>query len=246
MDIYKPMTDPSHFLFYSSRLENGVAFLDKDESRHALAVLRRDSGETIQITDGKGSIYECTIDEKTPDATRCVVVKTISVPAPQKKISIAVGLPEKEAFEELCENLSALGAAEIVPLECDFCQDRWWKVWEKQSPRILKKMIAGIKQAKSAWLPVCHPPRKLSAVIDGCKGSPMLLSDEKGVPFADVIDRIKNTVDVFCFVGPPGGFSPHEIDQLKSAGAVFISLSKNRLRTELAAIVLCGIITSIQ
>jgi RsmE family RNA methyltransferase len=82
-------------------------------------------------------------------------------------------------------------------------------------------------------------------VIDECKGSLVLLADENGAFFTDVIDRIKNAEAVSCFVGPPGGFSPKEIDQLKSAGVMFVSLSKNRLRTELAAVLLCGMIKSV-
>jgi 16S rRNA (uracil1498-N3)-methyltransferase len=239
------MNSLTHFLFYSSRIENSDAYLDKEEARHVFSVLRKSADDAIVITDGKGSTYECTIKDKTAEGIRCAVVKTTAAPALKRKITIAVGLPEKEAFEELCENLAALGAFKIVPVECEYCQDHWWKGWEKQSPRIAKKMIAGIKQAKSAWLPVCKSPQKLSVVIDECKGSLVLLADENGAFFTDVIDRIKNAEAVSCFVGPPGGFSPKEIDQLKSAGVMFVSLSKNRLRTELAAVLLCGMIKSV-
>jgi 16S rRNA (uracil1498-N3)-methyltransferase len=237
------MTDPSHFLFFSSCVENGAVFLDKDESRHAFSVLRRASGETIRITDGKGSIYECTIHEQTPQGTRCIVKNKVTVLASQKKISLYVGLPEKEVFEGLCENLASLGVSEIIPMECDCCQERWWKGWEKQAPRFTKKMVAGLKQAKSACLPLLSAPQQLAGALG--KGALMIAADENGVPFVDVIDRIKKAAAVSCFVGPPGGFSPKEIDMLKSSGAILVSLSRNRLRTELAAIVLCGMIKGV-
>ena len=112
--------------------------------------------------------------------------------------------------------------------------------------RIVKKMIAGIKQAKSAWLPDCKPPEKLPAALEGCKGSLMLLADENGAPFVDVVDRTKNAAAFSCIIGPPGGFSQKEIESLKASGAVSVSLSKNRLRTELAATLLCGMVAAIQ
>jgi 16S rRNA (uracil1498-N3)-methyltransferase len=239
------MTDPSHFLFFSSCVENGAAFLDKDESRHAFSVLRRASGETIQITDGKGSLYECSIQEQSPDGTRCAVIKTIPTPAPKKNVSLYAGLPEKEAYGDLCQSLAALGASRIIPLECEYCQDRWWQAWEKQAQRLTKKMIAGIKQAKNTWLPLLCAPQPLAGALGQGAGALMLAAYESGVPFADVIDRIKNAAAVSCFVGPPGGFSPKEIDQLKSAGAIFVSLSKSRLKTELAAMMLCGCVMMI-
>jgi 16S rRNA (uracil1498-N3)-methyltransferase len=234
------MTDPSHFLFFSSRVESGEAFLDKEEARHVFSVLRKLTDDAIMITDGKGSVYECTVHEQSPEGARCAVIKTIPAPAPKKNVSVYAGLPEKEAFGELCQSLAALGASRIIPLECEYCQDRWWPAWEKQAQRLTKKMIAGIKQAKSAWLPLLCAPQPLAGALGKGAGALMLAADESGVPFADVIDRIKNAAAVSCFVGPPGGFSPEEIDQLKSAGVVFVSLSQNRLRTELSAMVLCG------
>lgn len=240
------MTDPSHFLFFTSRVENGAAFLDKEECRHAFSVLRHSPGETMRITDGKGLFYECTIREQSSEGAQCAVVKTIPVPAPKKSVSVYAGIPEKEAFGELCESLAALGVSKIVPVECEYCQDRWWLAWEKNATRFTKKMIAGIKQAKSAWLPLMSAPQPLAGALGSCAGTLMLAADESGVPFIDVIERIKNAADVSCFVGPPGGFSPKEIDALKSAGAILVSLSRNRLRTELAAVVLCGMIASIQ
>ena len=240
------MTDPTHFLFYSSRVENGTALLDKEECRHAFSVLRHSPGETMRITDGKGSFYECTIREQSSEGAQCAVIKTIPAPAPKKNVSVYAGLPEKEAFGELCESLAALGASRVIPLECDYCQDRWWLAWEKHGQRFLKKMIAGIKQAKSAWLPHLSTPQPLAGALNEGAGALMLAADDSGVPFIDVIDRIKNAADVSCFVGPPGGFSPGEIAGLKSAGVIFVSLSSNRLRTELAATVLCGMIASLQ
>jgi 16S rRNA (uracil1498-N3)-methyltransferase len=240
------MKPSDHFLFYSSRIENGEVFLDKEEARHVFFTLRKSANDPIMVTDGKGALYECSISERTEDSARCMVKKTVSVPLPRQQVRACIGLPDKDAFEQCAENLSALGASEIVPMECEYCQDHWWKGWDKQSPRIAKKMIAGIKQAKCAWLPKCNPPKKLSAAIEGCKGSLMLVADDNGVLFADVIERIKNTEAVSCFVGPPGGFSPKEMEALKSSGAVSVSLSRNRLRTELAATILCGMVKSIK
>jgi 16S rRNA (uracil1498-N3)-methyltransferase len=239
------MNPSDHFLFFSSRVENGAAFLDREECRHAFSVLRRAPVGTLRITDGKGSIYECAVCEQSSDGAWFPVVKTIPAPAPKRSVSVYAGLPEKDMFGELCESLAALGASRVVPLECEYCQDQWWQAWEKHSGRFLKKMIAGVKQAKSAWLPHLSAPQALVGALAAGRGSLMLAADETGVPFTDVVDKIRNAADVSCFVGPPGGFSPKEIDQLKSAGTAFVSLSQNRLRTELAALVLCGMIKAI-
>ena len=50
-------------LFYTSRIENGFAYLDEEESRHLLSVMRRKVGDPLQITDGQGFFYETEISE---------------------------------------------------------------------------------------------------------------------------------------------------------------------------------------
>ena len=42
-------------LFYTPHVENGMARLDEEESRHLLTVLRRLVGDPLQMTDGKGN-----------------------------------------------------------------------------------------------------------------------------------------------------------------------------------------------
>jgi 16S rRNA (uracil1498-N3)-methyltransferase len=239
------MTDPSHFLFYSAGIRNGEVFLDKEESRHVFSVLRGSEGETIQVTDGAGFVYKCEIAQRLTDGARCVVLKTEAESRSLPAVRVCVGLPDKETFLELSQTLAALGAAEIIPLQCDFCQDQWWSAWEKQAQRITKKMIAGIKQAKSARLPHCLPPMFFDKAVNDYKSPIIIVADENGRDLVGIADACKAADTVSCFVGPPGGFSPEEISRLESAGAIFVSLSKNRLRTELAAVLLCGIIKAI-
>ncbi len=44
-------------LFYTPKIENGLALLDEEESRHLVSVLRKKPGDRLDITDGKGKFY---------------------------------------------------------------------------------------------------------------------------------------------------------------------------------------------
>ena len=50
-------------LFYTTNIQNGLAVLDEDEARHTVQVLRRKVGDAMQLTDGKGNLYEGEIVE---------------------------------------------------------------------------------------------------------------------------------------------------------------------------------------
>jgi 16S rRNA (uracil1498-N3)-methyltransferase len=231
---------PGHNLFYASRVGNGIAYLDSEESRHATSVLRLSRGDAIQVTDGKGSVFECRARESAKGELPCEIVSTKNVPRPQCPITLFVGIGDRDRFEELVENCAALGADEIIPLVCKFCQKPWWSAWEKHSQRIWKKLVAGIKQSRNPWLPLLIGPTVFEEALTQT-GSPLIIAAEaSGKKYLDILDRIKQASGVSCFVGPPGGFSPEELEGLKKAGAVFVSLSANRLRTELAAATLCS------
>ncbi len=48
-------------IFYANKLIDGLAYLDVEESRHCLKVLRKKSGGVVNFTHGKGKLYRGTI-----------------------------------------------------------------------------------------------------------------------------------------------------------------------------------------
>jgi 16S rRNA (uracil1498-N3)-methyltransferase len=237
------MASSDHNLFFASRVENGIAHLDGEECRHVTSVLRLTAGDTIQVTDGKGTIYECRIPVRASGALSCEVVSTKQVPKPRPIVRMCIGMCDRDRFEECAENCAALGAGRIVPLVCRFGQKPWWEAWDKHAQRINRKLIAGIKQSHNPWLPALDRPTAFSDAVSAAGASLVLTADTSGGPFLGVVDKIQQAAAVSCFVGPPGGFSPEELDILRKAEAGFVSLSQNRLRTELVAAVLCGAVT---
>jgi 16S rRNA (uracil1498-N3)-methyltransferase len=241
------MPAPDHNLFFASSIEDGIAYLDNDEGRHAMSVFRLAAGDTMQVTDGKGALHECRIQARTPGALNCEIVSTKQVPKPRPVVRMCIGICDRDRFEECAENCAALGADRIVPLVCRFGQKPWWDAWDKHAQRINKKLIAGIKQSHNPWLPALDRPTAfadaLSAAVSTADASVIMIADATGEPFLQLVDAIQKAATVSCFVGPPGGFSQEELDILKKANARFVSLSKNRLRTELAAAMLCGAVT---
>ena len=45
-------------LFFTQKIENGFAVFEEEEGRHLSTVLRKKSGDLLQLTDGKGFYYE--------------------------------------------------------------------------------------------------------------------------------------------------------------------------------------------
>jgi len=236
------MASSEHHLFFASRIENDTVFLDIDESRHARSVLRFSAGETMFVGDGNGAVHECRIAAQSSGLVSGSIASTKAFSKPACTINLFVGLCDRDKFEGMAEDLAALGAAMIVPMLCRYSQKPWWNEWDKHALRVHKKLVAGIKQSRNPWLPRCTSPMEFSDVFPQTESTFIIAAEARAGRFTDACDKIKLARAISCFIGPPGGFAPDELEKLKAAGAVFVSLSEYRLRTELAAVSLCSAI----
>ena len=229
-----------HFLFFSTDVSEGIMRLDKEETRHAHSVLRLQKGDTIFVTNGTGRIFSCTIEYigKESCVTRIIKEKVQELPKPA--MHFFIGLTEKDSFEAALLGLVPLGVMHITPLECEYCQKKWWiNKWEKHAQRFRNKMIAAAKQSWNAWLPALNKPVELDKALYMAKGL-VFVADMHGETLDKSLDKLTLQDTVSCFIGPPEGFSAEELDGLKNHSASLIKLSDKRLRTELAATVLAG------
>ncbi len=53
-------------LFYEEEINGDVFTLDAQESNHLGKVLRKNIGDTVLFTNGKGSLFTCHIEDNNP------------------------------------------------------------------------------------------------------------------------------------------------------------------------------------
>ena len=237
------MDKSSHFLFYADDLTSVTVILDDTESRHAASVLRISAGQMLQVTDGNGTLATGTC--RTGSDRRLVVTISTRTVLPRNKpeLYLCTGLPERDAFETILINATALGVTRIIPVAADFCQKKWWAGWEKLALRFRQKMIAALKQSQNVYLPTLTPPCTLTEAIHRSESTTMLLADSSGNSLHRI--SVQKNLPISCFIGPPGGFSEEELRQFSERSALPVRIAPARLRTELAATVLCGQIIGI-
>jgi len=237
--------------------------LERDEARHARSVLRLDTGDRLCATDGRATIYTCTIE--TIDARQCVcrIDSRQTAPPPAVPMHFFVGLPRREAFERVLENLVPLGVSSITPMICRHCQGQWWeKKYANSEARFGRIMISAMKQSLSPFLPALNAPTPFDTALANVRGG-LVFADEHGERIADTAETVGKAGSVSCFVGPPGGFAPVELETLRGlahtrgaaghglsaiedapraspAFSLALRLSPYRLRTELAAAALAS------
>ncbi len=221
--------------FFLKDIYPGQFTFDSDESKHIARVLRLKREDMIYLTDGKGNLYTGKIIDDNPK--RCTVKvsdEVGTIPPLPYRLHIAVA-PTKNLsrLEWFVEKATETGVSEITPIVCDHSEREFFKI-----DRLERIAIAAIKQSQQTWLPEIN---QLTSFADFIKKTP------KGEGYIAYVDTLQNTPllktaytpgkNAIILIGPEGDFSKEEIEAAIEAGFVPISLGKNRLRTETAALV---------
>ncbi|MCL1948110.1 MAG: RsmE family RNA methyltransferase, partial [Chitinivibrionia bacterium] len=168
------------------------------------------------------------------DSALCEIISSKFYKPLSCEITLAVGMPEKEKLEDICETLAPLGVKKIVPLITQRCQKNYLDArWEKTAQRCRRKIISSIKQSLNPYATVLENPVESAKFTSDCELN--LLADFDGKPIFDIIKKDKMPKSICIFVGSPSGFSQDETDLL-SQNSIKFCLGKYRLRTELAAV----------
>jgi 16S rRNA (uracil1498-N3)-methyltransferase len=211
-------------------------FLNEEESKHAVRVLRLQSGDEVQLIDGRGGLYEAKITDAHP---KRVILQITSVINEFNKrnhyLHIAIA-PTKniERLEWFLEKATEIGIDEISLIISQRSERK-----EAKPERLNKIITSAIKQSIKAYHPVLNAPLPLSALItksfEGQKFIAHCMPGDK----ADLRDILDLQGRYLILIGPEGDFSPAEVDEALHNGFKAITLGQARLRTETAALEAC-------
>ncbi|MGZ3765440.1 MAG: 16S rRNA (uracil(1498)-N(3))-methyltransferase [Mucilaginibacter sp.] len=225
-------------LFYTPDIDAAPStyYLNEEESKHCIKVLRLQTGDKVQLIDGRGNFYTAAIADPHPKKTKLQIVSV--QPDFHKRnhyLHIAVA-PTKniERLEWFLEKATEIGIDEISLIVCQRSERKDAKV-----DRLNKIITSAIKQSIKAYHPVLNEPVALN------KFMATQFDGQKFIAHCDSGDRftLKGALRPYgrylILIGPEGDFTPKEIDDALNIGFKAITLGESRLRTETAALEAC-------
>jgi len=117
-------------LFFLPNLSKNdkVAEFDKEESRHIFKVLRKDVGDSLNITNGLNYFFEASISSISKNHCKIDINKTTKKSTFPYGLHIAISpLKSMERFEWFLEKSSEIGISEITPIICDRTEKKTYK-----------------------------------------------------------------------------------------------------------------------
>jgi len=238
------------FIFYSPELDpqglqisEGVPVeipwnLNREESHHAVQVLRMEKGEKIQILNGRGGLFLADLERIDAKSCPVKILFFTQVPARKNKIHIVFS-PTKnmDRIEWFLEKSTEIGVDEISFI---LCQNSERRILNEE--RLSKILISAVKQSGQAYMPKINPLQPfldfMKAPIQGM-GMMAHCRDTHRTPFPDAFKN-SSTHNITVLIGPEGDFTEMEVEKSEEMGYIPISLGEMRLRTETAAILVCA------
>lgn len=226
-------------LFYKPDISGNEVFLDEQESKHALKVLRLGLGSLLRITDGSGGMYTAEITGIQPKRCRLEILEFIPQYGKRNfRVHIAIA-PTKniDRLEWFLEKATEIGIDEITLLQCANSERK-----NVRPDRLEKVLVSAMKQSLKAYLPALHPLMPFEEFIRSTGSTQKFIAHCHNGSKPHLKDKVEVNSSSLILIGPEGDFSHEEIAQARLHEFTEIALGDSRLRTETAGVVACHIV----
>lgn len=226
-------------IFWTEDIAGGICRLGEEESAHCVRVLRHRAGDRINVIDGHGTMYECTLVADSPKGAEARIEQahqnwgghpydlTMAV-CPTKNI---------DRYEWFAEKATEFGVDRIVPVIGEHSERKILK-----PERMKRILLSAAKQSLKASIPELSDTISVRDFIEGTAGTDALkmiaYCFEDGQERHSIRAVLENNdaKEVIVLIGPEGDFSREEADAAVAAGYVPVHIGASRLRTETAAL----------
>lgn len=214
-----------------------VGELPEEEAKHAVRVLRLQSGDRMALVDGEGGLFDAEVS--VASGKHCLYNILESLPYEREwrgRISLAIA-PTKmmDRIEWMAEKATEVGFDEISFLDCKFSERKTLR-----TDRVERIVVSAMKQSHKACKPVvnemCGFKEFVSKEREGRKFIAHCYEEVARRDLFDELSAMDAETPVTVLVGPEGDFSIDEVRLAMEHGYESISLGRSRLRTETAGL----------
>ncbi len=230
-------------LFYNPNLDETSTqfYFDSEESKHIVRVLRKKVNDEVLITNGNGLMLSAKIMDSNPKKCEVEITGVKKVHQKNHWLHMVVA-PTKmnDRFEWFLEKATEIGVNEITPVLCERSERKTIKL-----DRYKKVIQSAMKQSFQAYLPQLNDLTNFNDIIETPTTGGLFIAHCDDSEKFELKRRLIPDKPITILIGPEGDFTHREIKAAKEKGYLPVSMGRNRLRTETAAIVACTTVAMI-
>jgi 16S rRNA (uracil1498-N3)-methyltransferase len=236
--------------FFVEEFVTGSAILRGEAAHHLARVLRAETGQLYELSDGQ-CLWLARTESVGRDEVQFSLVEPLPAPVAPVRIELLLAIVKFDRFEWALEKATELGAEEIVPLAADRSEKGLIAAAGKRAERWKRILAESAQQARRLRIPALRDAAK-SRDLFRASAAPLrlLLSERTGArPLREVLEpvalapRNDDAPRVAIAIGPEGGWSDAEFASADACGFVEAALGTNILRTETAV---CAALAAVQ
>jgi 16S rRNA (uracil1498-N3)-methyltransferase len=229
-------------MFYVQEVREGLAYLRGETAQHIRKVLRAERGQRFEISDGE-ELYLAELKDFGKDVVEFRLVETLHSAPVAARIHLLQSLIKFDHFEWVLEKATELGVERITPVYSLRCDKGLDQAAVKRRERWLRIVAESGQQCRRLKPPALDEPVRLKAALAMESPQKVWLEEEAGAPgiLSALVDG-DGPILVLC--GPEGGWDPRERDEAKAGGWQAVSLGRQVLRAETAALSALAVISA--
>jgi 16S rRNA (uracil1498-N3)-methyltransferase len=189
-----------------SKLSENSSVVIEGDALHHMQVVRIKNSDEILLLDGAGTKANALVVEIQKKYAVLLVKKVERAQRPHH-YCLAIGVPKKDAFEDIIKMATELGVNEIYPLSSDFSQYEY-----NPNERFEKILESALVQSNNLFKPIIHSQVPLEQFLNSYSAEILFLNSRQNIGTS-----IRPVVATTCaLVGPEGGFSASEEEKILS------------------------------
>ncbi len=203
--------------------------LPEAEAHHALRVVRLREGETVELFDGKGRVWQGAFEQSRKWEAVVRVHERRTEPHPAITCTLMqASLHRGPAVEELLRRATEIGVSRFI-----FFKAQHSERMPKHDAKWERLLVETCKQCRRNWLPQITIADEPLAEIQRHTGSAFIAAMTNN---ARPVSSVAVCANPLLLIGPEGDFAPEEMEAFQRAGAQPVSLGACTYRSEVAAV----------
>jgi len=213
---------------------SGSLELEGPASHYLLRVLRLSAGDPVTLFNGNGRDY---LGEICQVKRQCATVMISGSEIPENesplKITLVQAISRGERMDYSLQKATELGVFCVQPVTSSRVEVRLdEKRQAKRQAHWQGVVVSACEQSGRAVVPEVRTPLSLHEWLSSSDGPPRLVLDPAAA--TRLSGLVLNGDAISILVGPEGGFSTQELEDIRATGIRAVSLGPRVLRTETA------------
>ena len=210
--------------------------LDAQDALHISKVLRMKPGSSVQITNGRGELFQGIL-VVSAKSQAIEIQSLLSSGAPKHHLEMIVApTKNQDRLEWFIEKAVEIGVGKIQLITADHSERS-----HIRHDRLERIAISAMKQSLKLHLPEILEPVSFNQWLSVTGDNTFIAHCRDTPPKRLLRDVLVKGNEAKIAIGPEGDFSVAELQKAVEAGCMPVSLGESRLRTETAA--LCAVHT---